>query len=149
MSKKVKKVAKDLHPSLVYVVPSGLADRYPDSNLVALYDPRTMSPDLRKAHTQLDKAVDKCYRKKAFSGERERMGWLFLGCCRRDVPWNVLGKSSDGLASIAGVCRPFGTCQKGITQLVETFHGTSWGKGSEGFASIAGVCRPFGASFMG
>ena len=51
--------------------------RYPDSNLAALYDPRTMPPDLRKAHSQLDKAVDKCYRKKAFSGERERMGWLF------------------------------------------------------------------------
>ena len=50
---------------------------YPDSSLADLYDPLTMPPDLVKAHQALDKAVDQCYRKKAFANERERIEFLF------------------------------------------------------------------------
>ncbi|MBL4587649.1 MAG: class I SAM-dependent DNA methyltransferase [Flavobacteriales bacterium] len=50
---------------------------YPKSSLADLYDPLTMPPDLVKAHQALDKAVDKCYRPKAFSNETERIEFLF------------------------------------------------------------------------
>ncbi|MBR9909677.1 MAG: class I SAM-dependent DNA methyltransferase [Gammaproteobacteria bacterium] len=50
---------------------------YPDSTLADLYDPNTMPPDLFKAHQSLDKAVDKAYRKAAFSNEKERIEYLF------------------------------------------------------------------------
>lgn len=35
---------------------------FPESSLADLYDPRTMPPALVRAHTNLDKAVDKLYR---------------------------------------------------------------------------------------
>lgn len=50
---------------------------YPDSSLADLYDPLTMPPDLVKAHQQLDKAVDLCYRPQAFVNERNRIEFLF------------------------------------------------------------------------
>ncbi|MEZ4886519.1 MAG: DNA methyltransferase [Chitinophagales bacterium] len=51
--------------------------KYPDSSLADLYDPLTMPPDLVKAHQQLDKAVDLCYRPQAFVNERNRIEFLF------------------------------------------------------------------------
>ena len=51
--------------------------KYPNSSLADLYDPLTMPPDLVKAHQALDKAVDKCYRAKAFANETERIEFLF------------------------------------------------------------------------
>lgn len=53
-------------------------DEFPDSTLADLYDPDLMPPTLRKAHTALDKAVDKLYRKKPFESERERVEHLFM-----------------------------------------------------------------------
>ncbi len=50
---------------------------FPDSSLADLYDPLSMPPKLVKAHQALDKAVDQCYRKKAFKSERERIEFLF------------------------------------------------------------------------
>ncbi len=47
------------------------------STLADLYDPLFMPGDLLKAHQALDRAVDRCYRKEAFSGERERVEFLF------------------------------------------------------------------------
>ena len=47
------------------------------STLADLYDPKTMPPDLRKAHTALDKAVDQLYRKAPFANDRERVEHLF------------------------------------------------------------------------
>lgn len=52
-------------------------ENYPDSSLADLYDPLAMPADLRKAHQQLDKAVDRCYRKKAFANDAERLQYLF------------------------------------------------------------------------
>ena len=36
-----------------------------------------MPPALQKAHTELDKAVEVCYRKAAFHTDRERVEYLF------------------------------------------------------------------------
>jgi len=47
------------------------------SNLAELYNPLSMPAPLVKAHKNLDKAVDRCYRKKPFLNERERIGYLF------------------------------------------------------------------------
>jgi len=51
--------------------------KYPDSSLADLYDPMAMPPDLIKAHKELDKAVDLCYRPQAFTNERARIEFLF------------------------------------------------------------------------
>lgn len=52
--------------------------RYPGSSLADLYDPVTMPPDLVRAHTALDKAVDLCYRPQAFTSELSRIEFLFV-----------------------------------------------------------------------
>ncbi|WP_373480808.1 DNA methyltransferase [Geminocystis sp.] len=51
--------------------------KYPDSSLADLYDTLTMPPDLVKAHNNLDKAVDLCYRSQPFTNELNRMEFLF------------------------------------------------------------------------
>lgn len=49
---------------------------HPDANLADLYDPDLMPPVLRKAHQDLDRAVDKLYRRNGFTSERERVEHL-------------------------------------------------------------------------
>lgn len=51
--------------------------KYPDSSLADLYDPLLMPPDLVKAHQELDRAVDQCYRPQAFTTEMARIEYLF------------------------------------------------------------------------
>jgi len=50
---------------------------FKESSLADLYDPLAMPPTLRKAHQELDKAVDKCYTKKSFKNEKDRIEFLF------------------------------------------------------------------------
>jgi hypothetical protein len=50
---------------------------HPKATLADLYDPNTMPPNLRAAHNELDKAVDRCYRKQPFTSEWERVEFLF------------------------------------------------------------------------
>jgi hypothetical protein len=50
---------------------------FPQSSLADLYDPNTMPPALVKAHQQLDKAVDQCYRTQPFINETKRIEFLF------------------------------------------------------------------------
>lgn len=50
---------------------------FPDNSLADLYDPLTMPPKLVKAHQELDKAVDLCYRPQAFASETVRIEFLF------------------------------------------------------------------------
>ena len=50
---------------------------FPDSSLADLYSPLTMPPMLIKAHQQLDKAVDACYRSQPFTTDANRMEFLF------------------------------------------------------------------------
>jgi len=47
------------------------------SSLADLYDPDTMPAELRKAHRDLDSAVDKLYRARPFKSDRERVEHLF------------------------------------------------------------------------
>ncbi len=47
------------------------------SSLADLYDPDTMPPNLRKAHTALDSAVDRLYRPAPFASDRDRVEHLF------------------------------------------------------------------------
>ena len=50
---------------------------HPTSTLATLYDPTLMPKDLRKAHTALDAAADRLYRKKAYADDVQRVGHLF------------------------------------------------------------------------
>ena len=50
---------------------------FSNCNLAELYDPLAMPPKLVKAHQELDKAVDLCYRPQAFTKETSRIEFLF------------------------------------------------------------------------
>ncbi len=47
------------------------------ATLADLYDPLAMPPALVKAHAELDRAVDLCYRREPFETERQRVEYLF------------------------------------------------------------------------
>ena len=51
--------------------------QFPGSTLADLYDPVSMPPVLAKAHADLDRAVDRCYRKDPFLTDRQRVEYLF------------------------------------------------------------------------
>lgn len=50
---------------------------YPDNTLADLYAPELMPVELIRAHLNLDKEVDKCYRSNPFTSERNRIEYLF------------------------------------------------------------------------
>lgn len=50
---------------------------YPDTALLNLYDPDIMPTGLRKAHANLDRAIERLYRRKPFDSDRERIECLF------------------------------------------------------------------------
>ena len=50
---------------------------FPEDSLAELYDPNTMPPALVKAHQNLDKTVDLCYRPQPFINENKRIEYLF------------------------------------------------------------------------
>ena len=52
-------------------------ERYPKNSLADLYDPLTMPADLVRAHQDLDKFVDTCYRPQLFDTEMQRIEFLF------------------------------------------------------------------------
>jgi len=52
-------------------------EAHPDATLADLYDPLSMPADLAKAHTKLDRAVDRCYRSQPFANDRNRVEYLF------------------------------------------------------------------------
>lgn len=47
------------------------------STLADMYDPLTMPAALARAHAELDRAVERCYRAEAFHSDRERVEHLF------------------------------------------------------------------------
>jgi hypothetical protein len=51
---------------------------HPDATLADLYDPDLMPADLRKAHRDNDRAVDRLYRRSGFASDRERVEHLFM-----------------------------------------------------------------------
>ena len=50
---------------------------FSDATLADLYDPLAMPPALVKAHAELDRAVDLCYRPQPFQNDRQRVEHLF------------------------------------------------------------------------
>ena len=52
-------------------------ERYPEKTIAELYDPEKMPPTLREAHHEMDLAVERCYRKKPFTSDEERLEYLF------------------------------------------------------------------------
>ena len=50
---------------------------FPGASLADLYDPLAMPPELSRAHRRLDQAVDAAYGRRGFSGEAERVAFLF------------------------------------------------------------------------
>ena len=56
------------------------------ATLADLYDPDLMPPNLRRAHHALDRAVDRLYRRKRFTSERERVEYLFAQYERMQAP---------------------------------------------------------------
>ena len=67
--------------------------RFPNSSLDALYAADTMPPALRKAHIDLDRAVDRLYRRGGFNTERERVEHLFVLCERMRAPLDPASKA--------------------------------------------------------
>ena len=61
-------------------------DAHADATLADLYDPDLMPPNLRRAHHALDRAVDRLYRRKRFTSERERIEYLFEQYDRMQAP---------------------------------------------------------------
>ena len=51
---------------------------HPDATLADLYDPDCMPLNLRRAHQELDRVVDRLYRKSGFKSERKRVEHLFM-----------------------------------------------------------------------
>ena len=51
--------------------------QFSDEPLSVLYDPLSMPPALVKAHAELDRAVDLCYRPEKFESDRQRVEFLF------------------------------------------------------------------------
>ena len=60
--------------------------------LAALYDPLTMPAPLTKAHADLDRAVDACYRSAPFTSERQRVEYLFALYERLTAPLTAPAK---------------------------------------------------------
>jgi hypothetical protein len=48
-----------------------------NASLADLYDPLAMPPALVRAHSELDRAVDLCYRPQPFQNDRQRVEHLF------------------------------------------------------------------------
>ena len=59
---------------------------HPGATLADLYDPDLMPPNLWRAHHVLDRAVDRLYRRKRFTSERERVDHLFALYERMQAP---------------------------------------------------------------
>ena len=51
---------------------------FPDATLADLYNPLTMPSGLVKAHAELDRAVDLCYRSQSFQNDLQRVEHLFV-----------------------------------------------------------------------
>lgn len=51
--------------------------KHPEKTMAQLYNPETMPAGLRKAHKELDEAIEKCYRLQPFTTDTERLEYLF------------------------------------------------------------------------
>lgn len=60
--------------------------KFKDASLADLYDPIAMPPDLSRAHLELDRAVDLCYRPQPFQNDRQRVEHLFALYEKLSIP---------------------------------------------------------------
>jgi hypothetical protein len=73
--------ATDAQKAKVEEAAQGVLDaraQFPEATLADLYDPVSMPPVLFKAHSALDRAVDRCYRKEPFASDLARVEYLFM-----------------------------------------------------------------------
>ena len=68
-------------------------DMFSNSPLDVLYDPDVMPPDLRRQHRELDRTVDRLYRRARFASERERVEHLFMLYERMQTPVGAATKA--------------------------------------------------------
>jgi len=73
--------------------------KYPTATLADLYDPLTMPRRLLKAHQSLDRAVDRCYRRKPFDSDRQRVEHLFALYEKITVPLVAPTRKGNGVRS--------------------------------------------------
>jgi hypothetical protein len=64
------------------------------ASLADLYDPLVMPRALYKAHHALDIAVDRCYRRKPFTTDRERVEYLFAQYAKLTAPLLAVEKKT-------------------------------------------------------
>ena len=72
VSEKQKKAVEEKAQNVL-----NIRSQFSDCSLANLYDPLSMPPNLKKAHQELDKAVDNCYGSKSFKNDKERIEFLF------------------------------------------------------------------------
>ncbi|MCT7470462.1 N-6 DNA methylase [Aliarcobacter cryaerophilus] len=72
VSEKQKKAVEEKAQNIL-----NIRSQFSDCSLADLYDPLSMPPNLKKAHQELDKAVDNCYGSKSFKNDKERIEFLF------------------------------------------------------------------------
>ena len=70
------------------------------ATLADLYDPDLMPPALRRAHRNLDRAVDRLYRKAPFASERARVEHLFALYEKMRTPLEAEMRGRDGRGEI-------------------------------------------------
>ena len=52
-------------------------ERYSEKTLAQLYDPDKMPIELKKAHNEMDLAIEQCYRSSPFKSDGDRLSYLF------------------------------------------------------------------------
>ncbi|MCT7519818.1 class I SAM-dependent DNA methyltransferase [Aliarcobacter cryaerophilus] len=72
VSEKQKKAVEEKAQNVL-----NIRSQFSDCSLADLYDPLSMPLNLKKAHQELDKAVDNCYGSKLFKNDKERIEFLF------------------------------------------------------------------------
>ena len=79
---------------------SGTRGTRPSENKTAtladLYDPLAMPPALARAHAELDRAVDLCYRPEKFESDRQRVEYLFALYEKLTAPLLPAAKAKKG-----------------------------------------------------
>jgi hypothetical protein len=82
------------------------------STLADLYDPLSMPPELVKAHAELDRAVEKCYRPEPFHSDRERVEHLFSLYEQLTAPLLPVTPKTRGRRSQTAATTPRATRQR-------------------------------------
>ena len=82
------------------------------NTLADLYDPLSMSPELVKAHAELDRAVEKCYRPEPFHSDRERVEHLFSLYEKLTAPLLPVTPKTRGRQSQSAATPPRATRQR-------------------------------------